>query len=81
METNIFGTMKLNNMYVSSYGKEPGEPVKLAKALMRAVNDSNPPFRLLVGKGMVGLSNSFIMHVFTNTMLGVKFLTTPILNK
>jgi NAD(P)-dependent dehydrogenase (short-subunit alcohol dehydrogenase family) len=49
----------MHNMYVSFHGKEPGDPIKLAKALMRAVNDSNPPFRLLVGKGMVGAVEQF----------------------
>lgn len=49
----------MHNMYVSFHGKEPGDPIKLVEALMRAVNDSNPPFRLLVGKGMVGAVEQF----------------------
>lgn len=33
--------------------KQPGDPSKLAKALMTAINSSNPPLRLLVGKAAV----------------------------
>jgi short-subunit dehydrogenase len=49
----------MQNLYVSFHGKEPGEPAKLAKAFITAVNDSNPPLRLLVGKGMVGAVEQF----------------------
>lgn len=49
----------MHDVYVSFHGKEPGDPAKLAKALMTAVNDSNPPLRLLLGKGMVGLVDQY----------------------
>jgi NAD(P)-dependent dehydrogenase (short-subunit alcohol dehydrogenase family) len=45
---------KTHDMYVSFHGKEPGDPARLAKALIKVANDSNPPLRFLVGKGMVG---------------------------
>jgi NAD(P)-dependent dehydrogenase (short-subunit alcohol dehydrogenase family) len=41
------------NNFVSLDHKQPGDPAKLAKALMTAVNASNPPLRLLVGKAAV----------------------------
>ena len=41
------------NNFVSLNHKQPGDPTKLAKALMTAVNASNPPLRLLVGKATV----------------------------
>ncbi|WP_176585607.1 oxidoreductase [Priestia megaterium] len=40
----------MHHNFVSRDQKQPGNPVKLAKALMKAVNDSNPPLRLLAGK-------------------------------
>ncbi|MBG9472190.1 SDR family oxidoreductase [Priestia megaterium] len=40
----------MHHNFVSRDQKQPGDPVKLAKALMTAVNDSNPPLRLLAGK-------------------------------
>lgn len=35
-------------------GEQYGDPAKLAKALMKVINDANPPLRWLAGKGMVG---------------------------
>lgn len=40
----------MHHNFVSRDQKQPGNPVKLAKALMTTVNDSNPPLRLLAGK-------------------------------
>ena len=32
-------------------GNQPGDPVRAAKAIIKAVNSENPPLRLLLGKG------------------------------
>jgi NAD(P)-dependent dehydrogenase (short-subunit alcohol dehydrogenase family) len=50
---------KMHDMYVSFHGKEPGDPARLAKALIKEANDSNPPLRFLVGKGMVGAVDQY----------------------
>lgn len=41
------------NFYRGFHNNQPGDPGKLAKSLVTTVNDSNPPFRLLAGKGIV----------------------------
>lgn len=41
------------NFYRGFHKNQPGDPGKLAKELVTTVNDSNPPFRLLAGKGIV----------------------------
>jgi len=38
-------------------GKEPGDHVRAAKAIIKALNDENPPLRLLLGK--VALENAY----------------------
>ena len=48
------------NNFVSLNHKQPGDPAKLAKALMTAVNASNPPLRLLVGKAAVGAIDQYL---------------------
>ncbi|GMX61123.1 oxidoreductase [Paenibacillus elgii] len=40
----------MRSNFVSADQKQPGDPAKLAKALMKVLNDSNPPLRLLAGK-------------------------------
>jgi NAD(P)-dependent dehydrogenase (short-subunit alcohol dehydrogenase family) len=48
------------NNFVSLDHKQPGDPAKLAKALMTAVNASNPPLRLLVGKAAVDTIDQYL---------------------
>jgi hypothetical protein len=48
------------NFYFSGHQQQPGDPEKLAKALMTAVNDSNPPLRLIAGKGLVDYINQYL---------------------
>lgn len=38
------------NLLQSNSGKQPGDPVKAAKAIIRLVNSDNPPLRLVLGK-------------------------------
>ena len=38
------------NLLQSNSGKQPGDPVKAAKAIIRIVNSDNPPLRLVLGK-------------------------------
>lgn len=51
---------QMRNFYISFHKNEPGDPVKLAKAMMMVVNDSNPPFRLIAGNGMVDFINQYL---------------------
>ena len=46
--------------FISQDHKQSGDPAKLAKALMTAVNASNPPLRLLVGKAAVGIIDQYL---------------------
>jgi NAD(P)-dependent dehydrogenase (short-subunit alcohol dehydrogenase family) len=48
------------NNFVSLNHKQPGDPEKLAKALMTAVNASDPPLRLLVGKATVDTIDQYL---------------------
>ena len=48
------------NTFVSLNHKQSGDPAKLAKALMTAVNASNPPLRLLAGKAAVGAIDQYL---------------------
>lgn len=50
----------MHNFYISFHKNEPGDPAKFAKALMRGVNHSNPPFRLIGGNGMVDYINQYL---------------------
>lgn len=43
----------MRNSFVSADQKQAGNPAKLAKALMIAMDDANPPFRLLAGERAV----------------------------
>ncbi|SDM49263.1 Short-chain dehydrogenase [Daejeonella rubra] len=38
------------NLLQSNSGKQPGDPVKGAKAMLKVVNSENPPLRLVLGK-------------------------------
>jgi NAD(P)-dependent dehydrogenase (short-subunit alcohol dehydrogenase family) len=46
--------------FVSIVHKQPGDPAKLAKALMTAVNAPNPPLRLLAGKATVDTIDQYL---------------------
>jgi NAD(P)-dependent dehydrogenase (short-subunit alcohol dehydrogenase family) len=50
----------MHNFYVSGDQKQPGNPAKLAKALMTALNDSNPPLRLLAGKYLIDFVDQYL---------------------
>jgi NAD(P)-dependent dehydrogenase (short-subunit alcohol dehydrogenase family) len=49
----------LYNSFASLNQAQPGDPVKLARALMTAVNASNPPLRLLAGKAAVAAVDQY----------------------
>ena len=51
---------KLHDNAVSWHQKQPGDPVKLAKALMTAINTPNPPLRLLVGNAAVDAIDKYL---------------------
>ncbi len=47
-------TAGANKATIREYsGNQPGDPVKAAEAIVAAVNDPNPPLRLLLGAGAV----------------------------
>lgn len=48
------------NNFISLNQKQPGDPAKLAKALMTVVNASNPPLRLLAGKAAVSAIDQYL---------------------
>lgn len=50
----------LHDNAVSWHQKQPGDPAKLAKALMTASNAPNPPLRLLVGKAAVDSIDKYL---------------------
>lgn len=50
----------MHKTFVSADQKQPGDPAKLAKALMTALNDSNPPLRLLAGKRTVETIDQYL---------------------
>jgi NAD(P)-dependent dehydrogenase (short-subunit alcohol dehydrogenase family) len=50
----------LYNSFASLNQTQPGDPAKLAKALMTVVNASNPPLRLLAGKAAVGAVDQYL---------------------
>jgi NAD(P)-dependent dehydrogenase (short-subunit alcohol dehydrogenase family) len=39
----------LRELYTSTHGKQPGDPAKLALALLTIVGEENPPFRFIAG--------------------------------
>ncbi len=39
----------LRELYTSTHGKQPGDPAKLARALLRIVNEEQPPLRFIAG--------------------------------
>jgi NAD(P)-dependent dehydrogenase (short-subunit alcohol dehydrogenase family) len=39
----------LRELYESTHGKQPGDPAKLARALVTIVNEKHPPFRFIAG--------------------------------
>jgi NAD(P)-dependent dehydrogenase (short-subunit alcohol dehydrogenase family) len=64
MEINDYKQQReaMHNNFVSVDQKQPGDPAKLAKALMLALNDSNPPFRLLAGKRSVESIDQYLQE-------------------
>lgn len=51
---------KLHDNAVSWHQKQPGDPVKLAKVLIKTLNSSNPPLRLLAGKAAVDAIDKYL---------------------
>ncbi|MED3788665.1 SDR family NAD(P)-dependent oxidoreductase [Peribacillus frigoritolerans] len=51
---------QMRNFYTSFHKNEPGDPAKLAKALISVLNDTNPPFRFIGGTGMVDFINHYL---------------------
>lgn len=50
----------LYNSFAALNRKQPGDPAKLAKALMTVVNASDPPLRLLAGKAAAGAVGQYL---------------------
>jgi len=50
----------LRNAFASLHQTQPGDPARLAGALMTAVNASDPPLRLLVGKAAVAAVDQYL---------------------
>jgi NAD(P)-dependent dehydrogenase (short-subunit alcohol dehydrogenase family) len=48
---------QMQNFYTSFHKTEPGDPSKLAKAMIKVLNDTNTPFRFIGGTGMVDSTN------------------------
>jgi NAD(P)-dependent dehydrogenase (short-subunit alcohol dehydrogenase family) len=44
----------LRELYESTHGKQPGDPAKLAQALVTIVGDERPPFRFIAGADAIG---------------------------
>ncbi|PAF38831.1 hypothetical protein CHH58_05245 [Terribacillus saccharophilus] len=53
---------KMQNFYNSFHKNEPGDPERLAKALISVLLDSNPPFRFIGGTGMVDFINQYLQR-------------------
>jgi NAD(P)-dependent dehydrogenase (short-subunit alcohol dehydrogenase family) len=54
---------------VSSNHKQPGDPARMAKALLKIVDDSNPPFRMPFGSDTVATieaKNAFVAGELNN---------------
>jgi len=49
----------LHNSFASLHQNQPGDPAKLAKALMAVVNAPEPPLRFLAGKAAVGAVDQY----------------------
>lgn len=52
----------MRNFYFSGHQQRSGDPVNLASGLMTAINDSNPPLRLLVGIGLAGFISQYLQN-------------------
>ena len=46
----------MRRLYESTHGKQPGDPAKLARALVTIVNQDRPPFRFIAGADAIGQS-------------------------
>ncbi len=44
----------LRELYESTHGKQPGDPAKLAQALVTIVGEERPPFRFIAGADAIG---------------------------
>lgn len=51
---------QMQNFYTSFHKNEPGDPAKLAKALITVLKDTNSPFRFIGGTGMVNFINQYL---------------------
>ncbi len=51
----------LRNSFASLHQNQPGDPAKLAKALMAVVNAPEPPLRFLAGKAAVGAVDQYFV--------------------
>jgi NAD(P)-dependent dehydrogenase (short-subunit alcohol dehydrogenase family) len=52
--------VQMQNFYTSFHKTEPGDPAKLAKAMIKVLTDTNPPFRFIGGTGMVDFINQYL---------------------
>jgi NAD(P)-dependent dehydrogenase (short-subunit alcohol dehydrogenase family) len=46
----------MRELYASMNGKQPGDPAKLAQALLTIANDEQPPFRFIAGADAIALA-------------------------
>jgi NAD(P)-dependent dehydrogenase (short-subunit alcohol dehydrogenase family) len=62
LEIDDYGQRRetLYNSFVSLNHKQPGDPARLAKALMTVLNAPNPPLRLLAGKAAVSAADQVL---------------------
>ena len=51
---------KTHSLFMSLDKTQPGDPAKLAKAIMTAIDSDNPPLRLLAGKGAVAAVDQYL---------------------
>ncbi|MNV89012.1 short chain dehydrogenase [compost metagenome] len=53
---------EIRQSYVTGDQKQPGDPEKLAKALLNVMNDPNPPLRLLAGRRAVESVTQYLQN-------------------
>ncbi len=47
---------ELRELYTSTHGKQPGDPAKLAQALLTIVDQEQPPFRFIAGADAIAMA-------------------------
>jgi NAD(P)-dependent dehydrogenase (short-subunit alcohol dehydrogenase family) len=52
----------LHELYASTHGKQPGDPRKLAQALVTIINEKNPPFRFVAGADAIAQAEAKLVE-------------------